>query len=35
MKITSKYPVLMFLILFTWVSILLLRNLWKRILKEA
>lgn len=35
MKISTKYPVLMFLILVTWVSILLLRNLWQRILKGA
>jgi cytochrome c1 len=33
MKISTKYPVLMFLILVTWVSILLIRKLWKRIFK--
>ena len=30
MKISTKYPVLMFLILVAWVSILLIRKLWKR-----
>jgi hypothetical protein len=35
MKISTKYPVLMFLILVIWVSILLVRKLWKRIFKGA
>jgi len=33
MKVSTKYPVLMFLILVAWVSILVVRKLWKRIFK--